>query len=76
MLITTIESIKLYLYPRDHNPPHIHVIYAEYETLIDLRTLGVLIGDLPGKQFKRVRTWLEGKQELLIEEFIRLQQTR
>ncbi|RYZ88536.1 MAG: DUF4160 domain-containing protein [Proteobacteria bacterium] len=76
MLITTVDSIKLYLYPRDHNPPHIHAIYAEYEALIDLRTLAVLVGDLPSKQLKRVRIWLEGKQEMLIEEFVRLQKIR
>lgn len=76
VLITTIDSIRLYLYPRDHNPPHVHAMYAEYEALIDLRTLDILIGDLPGKQLKRVRSFLEGKQELLIEEFVRLQKTR
>ena len=76
MLVSTVDSIKLYLYPRDHNPPHIHALYAEYEVLIDLRTLEILVGDLPGKQLKRVRAWLDGKQETLLEEFIRLQQLR
>ena len=74
MLVVTVEGIKVHLYAKDHNPPHIHALYAEYEALIDLRTLGVLVGDLPGKQLKRVRAFLEGKQEALIEEFTRLQQ--
>ncbi len=73
MLIVTVDSIKLYLYPRDHNPPHFHAIYAEYEALIDIRTLEVLRGELPGKQPKRVLAWAEGKQELLLNEFVRLQ---
>ena len=73
MLITTVDSIKLYLHPRDHGPPHFHAIYAEYEALIDIRTLDVLRGELPGKQLKRVLAWGEGKQDLLMNEFVRLQ---
>lgn len=73
MLITTVDSIKLYLYPRDHNPPHFQAIYAEYEALIDIRTLEVLRGELPNKQLKRVLVWAEGKQDLLLNEFTRLQ---
>ncbi|MEZ4829116.1 MAG: DUF4160 domain-containing protein [Bacteroidia bacterium] len=30
--IKTIGSIKIYMYLRDHNPPHFHVMYAESET--------------------------------------------
>jgi len=73
MLVTTIDSIKLYLYPRDHNPPHFHAIYAEYEAIIDIQTQEVLRGELPGKQLKRVLNWVEGKQEALLNEFVRLQ---
>ena len=73
MLVTTVDSIRLYLYPRDHNPPHFHAIYAEYEVLIDIRTLDILRGELPGKQLKRVLAWAEGKLQILLAEFVRLQ---
>lgn len=29
-----IDSIKIYIYVRDHNPPHFHTIVAEHEELI------------------------------------------
>ena len=73
MLITTVDSVKLYIYPRDHNPPHFHAIYAEYEALIDIQTLKVLKGELPNKQLKRVIDWAEGKQAALLAEFVLLQ---
>ena len=76
MLVTTVDSIRLYLYPRDHNPPHFHAIYAEYEVLIDIRTLDILRGELPGKQLKRVLAWAEGKLQILLAEFVRLQNQR
>jgi hypothetical protein len=61
------------VYRRDHNPPHFHAIYAEYEAVIDIRTLDVIAGELPGKQLKKVRRWAQKVQPMLLEEFIRLQ---
>ncbi len=37
--IKTIDSIKLYIYARDHNPPHFHAIYGEKEELIEIQNL-------------------------------------
>jgi len=34
--IKIINSIKIYIYIDDHNPPH---FYAEYEELIEIKTL-------------------------------------
>ncbi len=35
------------MYHRDHNPPHIHVIYQGYEALIAIEDARVLRGKLP-----------------------------
>ena len=56
-LIKIIDSIKIYIYLRDHNPPHFHIIYAEYEELIDMRTLTTLSGAVPARQRKKVINW-------------------
>lgn len=32
----------------DHAPPHFHALYAEHEVLIDIRTLDILEGEMPG----------------------------
>jgi Domain of unknown function (DUF4160) len=61
------------LYPRDHNPPHFHVYYGEYEAIISIRTLEIIAGELPSKQLKKVIKWAEIVQEQLLNEFIRLQ---
>ncbi|HHW4679607.1 MAG TPA: DUF4160 domain-containing protein [Xylella sp.] len=29
----------------DHAPPHFHALYAEYEVLIDIRTLVIIEGE-------------------------------
>ena len=28
------EGVKIYVYDFDHNPPHFHARYAEYEVLV------------------------------------------
>ncbi len=69
----SFDGIKIYVYRHDHNPPHFHAIYAEYEAVIDIQTLEVLAGELPGKQLKKVSRWAENVQAALLEEFIRMQ---
>lgn len=41
----------------DHNPPHFHVRYQSYKALIDIKTGGMLAGDLPPKAFSLVTEW-------------------
>ena len=72
-MFSSFDGIRIYIYPRDHNPPHFHAYYAEYEALINIQTLDVMAEDLPGKQLKRARKWAELVQNELLNEFIRLQ---
>ncbi len=34
-----IDGVKIELYYKDHNPPHFHAIYAEYEILVDIKNI-------------------------------------
>ncbi len=51
-------TIKIYYTQNEHNPPHIHAIYGEYMSAINIKTLEVLEGDLPEKALKLVRKWI------------------
>ena len=42
--------IKIELYFKDHNPPHFHAIYGEYNALFNLETLEIIEGDLPCRE--------------------------
>ncbi|MEM1217838.1 MAG: DUF4160 domain-containing protein [Bacteroidota bacterium] len=63
--IKSIDSIKIFIYPRDHNPPHFHVIYAEYEMMIEIKTLTKMLGELPKKQEKKVLEWARANQDFI-----------
>ncbi len=42
---------------REHAPPHFHALYAEYEALIDIRTLEIIKGSLPKRALALVLEW-------------------
>ena len=50
--------IKMYFQQSEHQPPHIHVTYAEFSGSIVLADGSVLEGDLPSKALALVREWL------------------
>ena len=38
-------TIKMYLLGKEHNPPHIHALYGDYNGIIDIQTLDMMEGD-------------------------------
>jgi len=58
---------KMYLIGKEHNPPHIHFLYGEHNGVIDLQTLTVMEGDLPGKALSMALEWTEKNQKALLE---------
>ncbi len=47
----------------DHNPPHFHVRYNEYEASIKIDDFGILVGKLPPKIFGIVAEWAVLRQD-------------
>lgn len=67
-----IDSIKLYVYANDHNPPHFHAIYAEYEELIIIESLERYTGQIPKTQRKKVVEWASNSQDFIMKQWKRL----
>ena len=59
--------IKMYLRGKEHNPPHVHVLYGECNGIIDLLTLSIIEGDLPSKAVALVTEWASKHQDELLE---------
>ncbi|MDR2428503.1 MAG: DUF4160 domain-containing protein [Candidatus Margulisbacteria bacterium] len=54
------------MYFDDHNPPHFHVIYNEYEAQISIEGLAILNGSLPARILGLVVEWADlHKKELM-----------
>ena len=51
---------------QDHNPPHFHVLYQEYEATIEIKT-GTINGKFPRRALKLVYQWLDIHKEDLMD---------
>jgi hypothetical protein len=64
--ISVFFGILIRMYFNDHAPPHFHALYNEYEAVIEIETLTVLQGALPGRAMNLVLEWAQlRKAELL-----------
>lgn len=70
--IKIIDSIKVYIYARDHNPPHFHAVIAEHEELIEISDLSTYSGSIPKTHRKKVEEWASMNQDFLISEWERV----
>ena len=61
--IAIIAGVRIVIYPKDHLPPHLHAIFAEYEAMISIVTGDVLEGSLPRTKQKAVQDWLAANRE-------------
>jgi len=55
--ISRFYGIIIYIYFREHNPPHFHAVYGEEEILIEIATLRVLPGHLSPRALGLVIEW-------------------
>jgi hypothetical protein len=66
-VISRFNGISIMMYIAEHNPPHFHVKYNEYEAMMDIRTLEVIVGSIPKKELELVKTWASQYQDILLE---------
>ncbi len=75
-IICQFFGICIYMYWKDHMPPHFHAFYGSAEVLVSIEELEVLEGMMPSKQLKMLMGWAAFHQEELREnwELARAQQ--
>jgi hypothetical protein len=59
--ISVFYGIKVMIYWVDegqHNRPHIHCKYGEYEVVMDIETNDVIVGRFPRKKLKLLQSWI------------------
>ena len=50
-------GIIISMFYKEHNPPHIHVQYAEHNALFDFNG-NMIEGEIPVKQIKLIEAWI------------------
>jgi hypothetical protein len=57
--ISAFYGIVIYMYTRDHSPPHVHAWAAEHRAVVDVRTGIITSGSLTTRQGMLVRDWVD-----------------
>lgn len=64
--ISAFYGIVIMMRLREHQPPHFHAQYGEFEASIEIATLGVRRSSLPPRQLGLVVEWAAMHQEELL----------
>jgi hypothetical protein len=65
--ISRFYGIVIYMFLNDHNPPHFHAQYGEFEILVNINNLSVLKGFFPSRTLRLVMEWASLHQRELKE---------
>ncbi|MGZ5243094.1 MAG: DUF4160 domain-containing protein [Bacteroidia bacterium] len=66
--ISRFYGIVIYMFYKDHNPPHFHVKYQAYEAIIEIND-GIVKGEIPRRALKLIFEWLDLHKEELLEDW-------
>lgn len=67
--LSQFYGIAIYMYYRDHVPPHFHAIYGEHEAVFQIETGIFLGGWLPRRARRLVSVWLAAHRDELLEDW-------
>ena len=65
-------GIIIMMFADDHNPPHFHIRYGDYEAIITIDK-GIVKREIPRNELKHVFIWMELHKKELEMNWIRLQ---
>jgi hypothetical protein len=69
--LSEFYGITIYMYYRDHAPPHFHAIYGQFEATIGTDPIRILEGKLPRRAQSLVLEWAALYQQELRENWER-----
>lgn len=73
--VSRFYGIIIYMYIKDHNPPHFHARYNEFEAIISIENFGLLNGKLPSKALALVIEWASMHQTELKQNWHKLSES-
>lgn len=67
-IISRFFGILIYMYWRDHSPPHFHARYGDEEVVIDIQT-GVVLGKISNRALSLIQDWRKTHIDELLEDW-------
>ena len=69
--ISYFLGVIIRMFYRDHNPPHFHAVYGDFEAIIDIEKNELISGYLPPRVLGLVTEWTALSQKELMENWER-----
>lgn len=73
--ISRFYGIIIYMFFNDHNPPHFHVEYQDFEASIEIES-GVVKGIIPRRALKLIFEWMDMHKEELLENWKKIEERK
>ena len=73
--ISSFYGIVIWMYWDDHNPPHFHATYGEFEILINILDFSTYAGFIPARAFGLLMEWTSMHQEELLNDWELMKQS-
>ena len=68
--VSRFYGIVIKMYFSEHNPPHFHIEYQDYEAVMNIQT-GEVTGKLSRRALRLIYDWLDENKEALMENWKR-----
>lgn len=62
-------NFAIRMYFKDENPPHVHVVGADFEAKVAIRNASIIQGDMPARVEKVALAWVAANRSLLLSEW-------
>ncbi len=72
--ISRFYGIIIRMFFNDHNPPHFHATYQDYDAIIHIEN-GIIKGEMPRRALTLIYDWLDMHKEELLNNWKLLQET-
>ena len=67
-IISKFFGIVITMYWDDHNPPHFHAKYGEYEVVLEIKS-GIISGEFPARALGLVQEWRILNEKALMDDW-------
>jgi len=72
--ISRFLGITIFMNFNDHNPPHFHAQYGDYQIIMEIDT-GIIDGKFPKRALRHVMEWYEKNKELIMQNWNSIKKT-
>lgn len=62
------------MYADDHHPPHFHIVGIDFQVLVRISDLAVIVGDAREAQIAEPLEWAQNHQDILALKWVELNQ--